>query len=665
MTRDEYLALVREIIDHDRRYYVDDDPVVSDREYDLLAKRLVEVETAHPDWVVSYSPSQRVGHEPISEFRKVVRDVPMLSLDNTYDEDELTGFHDRVQRGLGGDVEVEYSIEPKIDGLGIEITYTGGALTLATTRGDGRIGEDVTQNVRTLRGVPLALSHPVDVVVRGEVFMTAGDFEAMNAARLAAGEELYKNARNTAAGSLKLQDPRIVAQRPLRAILYEAVGVEAVHATHTQSLAWMRELGLPTSPDNSVAHSLQELLDTVHSWAERYRQLPYAADGLVIKVNSYAQRDELGTTSKFPRWAIAYKFPADQMTTLVRELEVNVGRTGAVTPVAILDPVELSGTTVRRASVHNWDQVERLGIGNGARVLVQKAGEIIPQVLAVTEPGPSVWARPTTCPECDAELVRDGEAVVLKCPNRTKCPAQQQAALEYFAGRGQLNIDGLGESTIRLLRGADLVADPADLFTLTPEQVEPLEGFAAVSAKKLVDALADAKEHRTFAQWLTASGIDHVGGVVAQAIAEVYADWHALYALLDADPDGFEAALQQIDGVGAVVAGSLRRYLEIPQTRALVDKYDQVGVRIVPVERRVTEGALSGKTFVITGTLSRPRGDFKTAIEARGGKVTGSVSKSTDYLVAGEKTGKTKLAAAEKHGVEVLDESALAALLGE
>ena len=443
--RADYLRLVDEMTEHDRRYYVDANPSISDAEYDRLNQRLRALEAAHPDWVVAWSPSQRVGHTASSGFAKVERPVAMLSLDNTYDEDDLRAFYDRVVKGLGGDLPV-FSIEPKIDGFGIELTYVGGQLTLAATRGDGRVGEDVTANARAVKGVALRLRAPVDVVVRGEIYMTKAEFAAINAARMAAGEEPFKNPRNTAAGSIKQLDPREVAKRPMHTILYEVVDGERHAAGHLASLAWLRELGLPVSTENTRATSWDELIAQVHGWRDRRDALAYEVDGLVIKVDDFAQRVALGTTAKFPRWAIAYKFPARQVTTRLIKVESYVGRTGAVTPVAQLEPVELSGTTVARASVHNWDIVARLGLAEGDRVLIEKAGEIIPQIIAVTDQaGGAACVAPVACPSCGAGLIRQDGKVALVCPNRLGCPAQQLAAIEFFASRGQMNIDGLGE----------------------------------------------------------------------------------------------------------------------------------------------------------------------------------------------------------------------------
>jgi DNA ligase (NAD+) len=664
-TKSDYLRLVDELTDHDRRYYVDADPIISDVEYDRLAKQLVALEAEHPDWIVSWSPSHRVGHAPVSSFPKVVRPVPMLSLDNTYDEEDLRAFHDRVVRGLGGD-EPSYSIEPKIDGFGIELTYVEGVFTLGATRGDGLIGEDVTANLRTVKGVALKLREPISIVVRGEVYIQKADFAAINAARVDAGLEAFKNPRNTAAGSIKQLDPREVARRPMRAILYEVVDGERYAEGHLDSLALLRRLGLATSDHNARARSWDELHAHVESWRERRDSLPYEVDGLVVKVDSFAERRVLGSTSKAPRWAIAFKFPARQVTTRVKELEINVGRTGAITPVAILEPVDVSGTTVSRVSLHNWDQVARLGIGYGDRVLIEKAGEIIPQVLGVTERSDQArFTAPPACPVCGTPLEREEGKVVLICPNRLACPAQRQAAIEFFGGRGLMNIDGMGEKVVAQLVEAGLVKDVADIFDLTTAQLLELDRFAETSAENLIAAIARAKEAATFTRLLCALGIAHVGGVAAQRIAHKYQRLSALRAAADAkDSDAFVEELAEIEGIGEVIARAVDRFLRDEHARVVLDKLAARGVDPVePARPAVVAGPLAGKLFVVTGTLSRPRGEIQKRIEDAGGKVAGSVTKKTDYLVAGADTGKTKLEAAAKHDVPVLDEAALERVL--
>ena len=662
--RTDYLTLVDELTEHDRRYYVEAAPTISDLEYDRLAKQLRAIEEANPSWVVSWSPSQRVGHAPVSEFSKVTRPVAMLSLDNSYDEGELRAFYDRVVKGLDGD-HVTFSIEPKIDGFGIELTYKQGLLVLGATRGDGRIGEDVTANVRMVRGVALRLREPVDIVVRGEIYMTKEEFASINKAREEAGEETFKNPRNTAAGSIKQQDPREVAKRPMRTILYEVVDGERYAPGHLASLELIRKLGLPTSPHNSVAHSWEELIAQVHAWQDRRDDLPYEVDGLVVKVDDFASRGALGTTAKFPRWAIAYKFPARQVTTILRDIEDNVGRTGAVTPVAILDPVDVSGTTVSRASVHNYDQVLRLGLGKGDRVLIQKAGEIIPEILEVREKGPGpAFEAPTRCPSCQAELEREEGRVALMCPNRIACPAQRLAAIEFFASRHQMNIDGLGEKVVVQLLDAGLVHDVADLFVLTVPQLLGLERFGRQSAQNLVDAIDKAKHAATFSRLLAALGIPNVGSVLARPIAQKYGTLSALRtAAAGKSSEEMCAELHAIDGIGEVVAAHVDKFLRDPHVIVVLDKLQGRGVDPSEPVVAITEGPLTGKTLVVTGTLTQPRADVQKRIEAAGGKVAGSVSKKTHYLVAGADTGKTKLDAAQKHGVAVIGEEELEKLL--
>lgn len=661
--RAEYLALVEQLTEHDRRYYVEAAPIISDVEYDQLVFQLRRIEAAHPDWIVAWSPTQRVGHTPMSEFAKVERPTAMLSLDNTYDEGELRAFFDRVVKGLDDEVPT-FAIEPKIDGFGIELTYRGGMLVLGATRGDGRIGEDVTANVKMVRGVPLKLREPADVIVRGEIFMTKAEFRAINEERIRRGEEAFKNPRNTAAGSIKLLDPAQVAKRPMHAILYEVVDGERIATGHLASLHAIRKLGIPTSPLNTAASSWDQLIEAVRGWADRRDELEYEVDGLVIKVDDFAQRVALGATAKFPRWAIAYKFPARQVTTILRAIEVNVGRTGAVTPVAILDPVDVSGTTVSRASVHNWDQVARLALRIGDRVTIQKAGEIIPEILGVTVagPGPEV-VPPTHCPSCGSQLTRQDGKVVLLCPNRIGCPAQRLAAIEFFASRHQMNIDGLGEKAVAQLVESGLVADIADIFSLTTEQLLSLDRFAQQSAENLIAAIGAAKRAATFSKLISALGIPNVGSVIAKPIAATYRKLSALRAAAAAKSSAeMVRELGDIEGIGPTIASAVDKFLREPHVAVVLDKLAATGLD--PEEPAGSQGGpLAGKTLVVTGTLSSPRTTVQKRIEAAGGKVAGSVSKKTDFLVAGADTGKTKLDAANQLGVRVIDEAELEVLL--
>jgi len=658
MTSAEYEALAREILEHDRRYYVDDNPSVSDLDYDRLVKRLQAIEKEHPEWVVDWSPTRRIGHQPVSEFAKVVRLSPMLSLDNTYDPDELREFHERVLRGLDGE-QPTYVVEPKIDGIGIELSYEDGRFTLGATRGDGTTGEDVTTNLRTIRRLPLLLALRESIVVRGEVYMDRADFERLNQAREAAGEEPFKNPRNMTGGTLKLLDSRLAAQRPMKIVLYELTDGDRRFKRHTEGLAWMRELGLPVN-EHQVASAFDALAEKVAGWQTRRDQLPYDADGIVIKVDSYAQRGLLGETAKYPRWAVAYKFPARQVTTRVVGLEVNVGRTGAVTPVALLEPVELSGTTVARASLHNWDEVQRKQVGPGDTVLIEKAGEIIPQIVAVTaRASHQVFAPPTHCPSCGEPLVRAEGEVALKCVNKISCRAQLVEGVQFFAHRDAMNIDSLGPKLVFQLIERGLVRDVADLFDLRVEQLAELERMGQKSAENVVRALETARREATLSRLLIAIGMPHVGEVAARAIAARFAD---LRALVDAPPAELRAQLESVRGVGPVIAGAVADFLAEPRNRAVLEKLVARGVNPKEPQRKVG-GPLAGLSFCVTGTLSKPRGEVKKDIEAAGGRFVTGVTKETHYLVAGGDTGESKLAAARKHGTKILDEVGLYVLI--
>jgi DNA ligase (NAD+) len=672
MTLARYQELVAELAAHDRRYYIDNAPVISDQDYDRLYHELKAIEAAHPDWIVPESPSQRVAPAPVSAFPKIVREVPMLSLDNTYNPEELQAFVDRVARGLHDETPA-FVVEPKIDGISIELTYAQGRFVMGATRGDGRVGEEITTNLRTIRSLPRTLARPVDVVVRGEVFMNKADFAAINAEKQAAGEEIWKNPRNAAGGSLKLLDPRECARRPLKVLLYELLDGEKQRARHSEALALLRELGFPTSAEVTVVDA-PELAATIAGWADRKRSLPYEVDGLVIKVDAFAQRRLLGVTAKFPRWAIAYKFPAEQSETVVRDIEINVGRTGAVTPVAILDPVILSGTTVKRASLFNWDEVARLDLKIGDRVIVEKAGEIIPQVMEVLADRRTGDERPITvptrCPSCDSTLVREEGEVALRCENPA-CPDQRWRSIQFFAGRGAMNIEGIGEVLAQELVRKGLVGDPADIFDLTVDRLAPprdappetvrIERMARKSAENLVASIDKGRREATLSRLLVGLGIPHVGVVAARAVARCFG---TLAALADAEPTARREAVAAIDGVGPVIADAIDQWFAAPAHSGLIAKLRERGVSpSEPQERRGGDGPLAGKRFCVTGKLARPRSEIQKLIEDAGGQFVSSVGKSTDYLVAGADVGKTKLDAAKKAGTEVIDEAALDVML--
>ncbi len=611
---------------------------------------------------MSWSPSRRVGHAPISEFRKVVRETPMLSLDNTYSEADLSAWHERVCKGLGGDVPA-YVLEPKIDGIGIELYYREGTFELGLTRGDGEKGDDITSNLRTIRSLPLRLGAPVTVTVRGESYVDRADFEVIqrDPEKKTVTGETFKNPRNFAGGTLKRLNPEYVAKQPLKVFLYEVVG-DVPTATQFEALAWMRSLGLPVSRDVERFTDFPSLMERVASWETRRDGLPFDADGLVVKVDSFAQREALGATDKSPRWAIAYKFPARQAATKVNGFEVNVGRTGAVTPVAMLDPVALSGTTVSRASLHNWDEVARKDVRVGDTVLVEKAGEIIPQVVTVIveqrPPGTEPYPIPTRCPSCESPLRRREGEVALRCENREGCTEQLRQSIAFFAQRDAMNIEGLGEKLVAQLVAARLVRDPSDLYQLTAAQLAALDRMGDKSAQNLVENVARSKP-QSLTRLLTALGIPLIGEVAAAAVADRFG---ALATMMEREPSSLREALLEVPGFGDERARAVAEWFGDARNRAVVERLRAAGVDPV-AHRRPSTGPLAGKSLCVTGTLARPRDEVKAAIEAAGGRFVSSVGKGTDYLVAGEKTGAAKRTSAEKFGVRVIDEATLERLL--
>ncbi len=656
-----YLTLVEDLIAHDRRYHVEHAPTISDLEYDQRYRALRDLEDAHPRLVVSWSPTQRVGHAALSSFGKVTRDTPMLSLDNTYSAEELTAFVARVKKGLDG-TDAVFVVEPKIDGIGIELSYVDGVFVRGATRGDGTTGEDVTQNLRTMRALPLRLAEPITVDVRGEVFMNRDAFERVNTARIAAGEEPWKNPRNATGGGLKLLDPQEAARRPMRLFTYEVVvagGRGPALKTHFELLAWMTQLGLPVSTDVARVESLDALLASILAWADRRLRLGYAVDGVVVKVDDLGERRLLGATNRAPRWAIAYKFPAEQLVTTLRSIEVNVGRTGNITPLGHFDPVELAGTTVKRASFFNWHQIQRLDVAVGDQVLIEKAGEIIPYVIMVTSRGQDrvPIVEPSVCPSCGTALLREDGEVALRCPNTLGCPEQRTRAIEFFCTRDAMNIENVGQKLVEQLVEAGLVSDVAELFDLTAAQLESLDRVGKKSAEAVVASIDKAKQNATLTRLLVGLGIPKIGEVWANAIAERY---ESLEALLAASPAEVKAALLALHGWGEERANAVAAFLEAG--RPLLDKLVARGVS--PTEPKpVSTGPLAGLSFCVTGTLSRARGDIQADIEGAGGRFDKSVKKGTTYLVAGADVGAAKLKDAEKKGTKLIDEVALAELL--
>ena len=664
MTPAEQIAALRgEIRRHDELYYIHARPEISDEQYDALMRELQRLEAAHPDLVTPESPTQRVGGRPAEGFATVRHAAPMLSLDNAYDEAELRAFDERVRKGLGLEGPPRYVAELKIDGLSIALTYEDGRLVRGATRGDGVQGEDVTLNVRTIRALPLALHDgpPGTIEVRGEVYLPKEAFERTNREREAAGEPVFANPRNTAAGAMRNLDPAQVATRGLRAWTYQLVAAgDLVPPTHEALLSRLAAWGLPVEPHWRVCEGIDAVWAFCQAWAEARKTLPFETDGVVVKLDALAERDRLGMTSKFPRWAIAFKFPAERVTTVLREIRVNVGRTGAATPYAVLEPVFVAGSTISMATLHNADDLARKDIREGDTVLVEKAGDVIPRVVGpVIRDGGSraaPWVMPSACPVCGSPLHRDEDEVVWRCGN-SSCPARLRRSLEHFASRGAMNIEGLGEALVDQLVTAGLVGDAADLYALTAAQLEALERMGRKSAANLLGEIERSKGNDVW-RLLYGLGIRHVGERAAQVLARHFGSVETLAAQ---SPEALEA----VPEIGPVLAASIVEWFSDEANRALVAKLAAAGVQMVgPVTATlVPEGPLAGRTFVLTGTLAAlSREEAAQRIEALGGRVSGSVSRKTGCVVAGAEPG-SKLEKARQLGVPVIEEAEFLALI--
>ena len=658
--------LREEIRRHDRKYYVEAAAEISDRDYDRLVDELRELEAKHPDLVTPDSPTQRVGDEPVPELQPVRHRVPMMSIDNTYGTDDLAAWGKRVEKLLAdaGHAEpVEWVLELKIDGVAMSLRYDHGVLKLATTRGNGITGDDVTHNVRTIHGVPLALGlakPPESIEVRGEVYMTNSDLVVLNEAQAKEGLPPFANTRNVAAGSIRLLDPRECAARPLRFFCHgvgDATGLGA--ASQTELMAWAVEAGLPVAPGTQVFASLDALVERGTQLIEELHDLDFEVDGFVVKVNRFDQQRILGATAKSPRWAIAWKFEKFEATTTLAGIRVQVGRGGTITPVADLEPVELAGTVVRRASLHNAEEIARKDIRIGDVLVVEKAGKVIPHVVRVEKHlrkgRVRAWEFPTECPECGTAVVKDEDGVYIRCPN-VDCPARCRERLRFFASRGAMDIEGLGDKLVEQLVSTGLVKDYADLYTLTPEQLEPLERMGKKSAGALVEQIAGSRS-RGLVRVLNALGVRHVGPRVATLLCERFPTIEKLQAASAED-------LANVPEIGDIIAASVHEWLQSDYGRRTIDGLSAAGVRLdVPEAERVAGGPLTGKTLVVTGTLAGfSRQEAEQAIRQAGGRASSSVSKKTDYLVAGEEAG-SKLATATKLGVPVVDEAAFRKLL--
>jgi DNA ligase (NAD+) len=656
----ERAAALRASIDaHNHAYYVLDAPTVSDAEYDRLFRELQALESEYPALVTPDSPTQRVGAEPAGEFEAVTHRLPMLSLNNAFSESEVEGFDRRAREALGVD-RIEYAAEPKFDGLAISLTYESGVFTVGATRGDGYTGENVSANLRTVRALPLRLAagFPPYLEVRGEVLMLRRDFAAMNAAQTAAGEKVFVNPRNAAAGSLRQLDSRITARRPL---VFFAYGVGAVEweritppRTHGALLTWLSELRFPVARERAVVQGLDGLLDYYRRIGERRDQMPFEIDGVVYKVNNFEQQVRLGFVSRAPRFAIAHKFPAQEVPTEVLGIEVQVGRTGALTPVARLKPVFVGGVTVTNATLHNEDEIRRKDVRVGDTVVVRRAGDVIPEIVRVlTERRPArtrQFTMPSRCPECGSAVVRLPDEAIARCSGGLVCPAQRKQALLHFASRRAMDIEGLGDKLVEQLVDADIVRTPADLYKLGVAALAALERMADKSAANVVAAI-DASRRTTLARFIFALGIRHVGEATAKDLARHFGN---LEALEGAD----EAELLEVHDVGPVLAQSIHQFFAEAHNREVIAQLRAAGVhwpKTVP-ERAAPAGRLVGLVFVLTGTLpTLSREEAKALIEEHGGKVAGSVSKKTSYVVAGADPG-SKLDRAAELGVPVLDE---------
>ena len=636
-------------------YYVEDKPTATDAEYDKAYHELVALEVEHPEFVTPDSPTQRVGGEVLDQFQKVTHTNPMLSLSNAFSKEDLEEFDARLRKLTNR--AIEYVCELKIDGLSIALTYQNGQLVLGATRGDGTTGEDVAGNVRTIKSVPLSLKEPWNIEVRGECYMPKKAFVALNQSREEEGLEVFANPRNAAAGSLRQLDPKIAAKRNLSVFLYSSPSVEELNvSTQEELLEKMAEIGFVTNPERLKCQTIDEVWNYIETIAAKRPDLPYEIDGMVIKVNDFAAQEEIGFTVKAPRWAIAYKFPAEEAQTVVRDIEWTVGRTGVVTPTAVMDPVQLAGTTVRRASLHNIDLIKERDIRLEDTVVIHKAGDIIPEVTRVIlEKRPETsqpYEFPTTCPVCHEKLEHLEEEVAIRCLN-PKCPAQLTEGLSHFVSRNAMNMSGIGPRVIKQLFEEGLVMDVADLYKLTLDQLLALDKVQQKSAENILEAIEKSKEN-SLERLLTGLGIRHVGTKAAKELAQHFKTMTALQ----------EASIEQlleIDGLGDIIAYSVKTYFEQPSVQELIQELQDSGVNMtylgVTKDDSATSGhVLSGKTVVLTGTLEQlTRQDAKEKLESLGAKVTGSVSKKTDVVIAGHSAG-SKLTKANDLGIEVWSE---------
>ncbi|MHA6280158.1 NAD-dependent DNA ligase LigA [Salinimicrobium sp. CAU 1759] len=651
---EKIIALRKELHHHNHLYYVLDKPEISDYEFDQKLKELQELEEKHPEFHDENSPTLRVGGAVTKNFATVVHEHRMYSLDNSYSKEDLENWEKRIIKQVDG--EVNFTCELKYDGASISLTYEKGQFKQAVTRGDGIQGDDVTNNVRTIRSVPLKLKgdYPEKFEIRGEIVLPYEGFAHLNAARVEAGEEPYANPRNTASGSLKLQDSAEVAKRPLDCLLYNLAGNNLGIETQYESLQKAREWGFKVPDEAKLAKNLKEVMDFVNYWDVHRHDLPYETDGVVVKVNSLHQQEELGYTAKAPRWAMAYKFKAEQVSTKLNKITYQVGRTGAITPVANLEPVQLGGTTVKRASLHNADQIEKLDVREGDEVYVEKGGEIIPKIVGVDftkrDPQSEATHYITNCPECDTELVRNEGEAQHYCPNFNGCPPQIIGRIQHFISRKAMDIEGLGGETVALLVNEGLIGNYADLYELKKEQVLPLERMAEKSAENLINGIENSKQI-PFERVLFALGIRYVGETVAKKLAKEFKN-------IDALKRAKKEELENVDEIGERIAESVVDFFRDEENVRNVERLKEYGLQLeISAEKLANQtNKLEGQTFVVSGVFEMSRNDLKKLIEDNGGKVSGSISSKTSYVVAGENMGPSKLAKAESLQIPIIDE---------
>jgi len=664
-TIDEKIKQLRDTIRyHDQKYYVENNPEITDYEYDQLLKELQHLEKLHPEFITPDSPTQRVGGEPITQFPTIEHRVPMLSIDNTYSDDELREFDQRIKRmaDIETHQDIEYVVELKIDGVAITLWYENGLFARGATRGDGFKGDDVSANLRTIRQIPLRLEtsdkkHKIPPVleIRGEIYLSNKEFQRLNDEREEEGEPQFANPRNAAAGSLKLLDSRITAQRRLRLFAHAIGYFEGIEPkTHIQCLELIRRFGLPVNPNARLCNNIEEVIHYCNEWDNRRGELDYMVDGMVIKVNSLDLHDQLGVTSKAPRWVISFKFQPEQAVTKIEEIVVQVGKTGTLTPVANLTPVLLAGTTVSRATLHNFDEIRRKDIREGDHVVLQKAGEIIPQVVSVLKEkrkGNEIpFTEPSTCPECKGKVVRDDTEAYLRCHNPF-CQAQVKRRIQYFTSRDAMDIEGLGPALVEQLVDKGFVKDYADVYYLKYEDLVTLERMGEKSSKNLIHAIEESR-HRDLDRLICALGILNVGSRTAEVLAE-------RFDTLDKLANATQEELEGIYEIGPVVAKSILGFFQNKRIREIVEKLKASGVNTkkLATQKLVKNPKVSGKSFVITGTLQKySRKEAETLIKRLGGRVLSGVSKKTDYLVVGEDSG-TKLDKAKEFNIQILDEN--------